>query len=493
MPTTRTRTAAVATAAALVAGAGLATAPAASAADPVQYTSSTSTGVVDLVISPPAALPGLPDPIELTLLGTRGTAVGKAVGTDTSTATSFLAGGSLVTDSPLSPLLAPLSRTVSASLAAPGPQSATAISVPTNPLGLSLDVGSQRAAVTRSSGANSASGDVVTSDLGSLTSLGLGPLLDPLFAGIDTALSTLVTQAKPLTDGLSQIPSIPAVSVPNPLAPVLGGPATISTPSAGGATVAGTVNELPARVAALEAKLRDGAVLSLDGVRTSEGIVPTASQVVATGRAKLASAELFGGLVMLDATEATASAKAGLSRAQAASDASATLVDVKAGDGVQELIDLVASDKGITAGLLGGTLGTTLDPTLQPTVAAVDAALNTLLAQLTDLLETLGGGAQLIRQGTVTKSVSADGRRAEAHASPALVSVGLPGAEDLVRLAIGKADAVAAVTPAPVAAPPATDVPQSLPRTGGSTAAGLGALLLAGTGLVLVRRRRATA
>ncbi len=159
---------------------------------------------------------------------------------------------------------------------------------------------------------------------------------------------------------------------------------------------------------------------------------------------------------------------------------------------MQQLIDVVASDKGITAGLLGGTLGMTLDPALKPTVAAVDAALNTVLAQLTTLLETLGGGAQLIQQGTVTQTVSADGRRSEAHASPALVSVGLPGATNLIRLAIGKADAVAAVAPAPVVAAPQAPTPDTLPRTGGSATVGLGALLLAGTGLVLVRRRRAT-
>ncbi len=132
----------------------------------------------------------------------------------------------------------------------------------------------------------------------------------------------------------------------------------------------------------------------------------------------------------------------------------------------------------------------TLDATVKPTVAAVDSALNAVLAQLTGLLETLGGGAQLIQQGTVTKSVSADGRRAEAHAAPALVSLGLPVAPRLVTLAIGKADAVAAVTPAAVAAPVVRPVAQRLPRTGG-TLPGVLAVALVGVGLLLHRRRTA--
>lgn len=485
------RSAAVVTAAALVAAGGLAGAPAAAAAEPVQYTATTGTGVVDLVLTLPAAVPGLPNPVELTLLGTEGQAVGKTSGGDVSQATSFLAGGSLVTDSPLSPLLSPLSRTVTASLSDPGPASASAITVPDNPLGLSLDVGSQTAAVTRSSGANSATSEVADAGLGSLDSLGLSALLDPLFAGVNTAVQTLVTQAAPLTTALQDVPSLPSIDVPNPLQPVVGGPATIPTPSVGGPTVAGSINELPARLEALEAQLRDGNVLELSALDTSQGITPTATQVVATGRAKLATASLFGGLVELDATEATATAKAASTRSAAASDASATLVEVRVADSFGELLEVIASDKGITAGLLDGTLGETLDPTLRPTVQAVDAGLNALLAQLTGLLETLGGGAQLIQQGTVTETVSADGRKAEAHASPALVSLGLPVAPNLVTLAIGKADAVAAVTPAPVAAPVAQPVPGRLPRTGASETTGLVALLLVGTGLVAWRRRTA--
>ncbi|MCW2607908.1 MAG: hypothetical protein JWO60_2601, partial [Frankiales bacterium] len=50
---------------------------------------------------------------------------------------------------------------------------------------------------------------------------------------------------------------------------------------------------------------------------------------------------------------------------------------------------------------------------------------------------------------------------------------------------------VAAVTPAPVAAPPVKPVPERLPRTGASGTAGLVALLLVGAALVVRRRRLA--
>ena len=488
-PLRRTRRAAtVATALTLVAGAGLAGAPAATAAEPVQYTAETSTAVVDVLLTFPSPVPGLPNPVELSLLGTEGEAVGKTGGGDVSQASSFLGGGSLVTDSPLSPLLEPLGRVLTADLANPGPREASIVDLPDNRLGLGLGVGMQRAAVTRSSGANAASSELADASLGSLRSLGLDAVLEPLFNGLNSAVETLVAQAKPLTSALEAVPALPSVPVPNPLQPVTGGPATIPTPTAGGATVAATINELPARIAALQAQLLDGAVLELSALDTNQTITPTATQVVASGRAELTTAELFGGLVALEATEAVATAKAATTRSAAASDASATLVELRISDSFGELLEVVASEKGITAGLLDGSLGTALDPTVRPTIEAVDASLNTLLTQLTNLLEALGGGAQLIRQGTVTETVSADGRKALASASPALVSLGLPVAPRLVTLAIGSADAVAAVTPAAVAAPVVQPVPQTLPRTGAEVP-GLLALALAGVGLVLWRRR----
>lgn len=488
------RLAASATAVTLVAGVGLGTAGSASAADPLQYTATTGSSVVGVVLTLPAAIPGLPNPSALSLLGTQGQA--RDVGGDTSQASSFLAGGSLVTDSPLSPALAPLSRTLTASLDTPGPLTANGLDVPANPLGLALTGAEQTASVVPASGANAATSQLADASLGSLRALGLGALLDPLFGGLNTALTTITTQAAPLTQGISMLPSLPSVPVPNPLQPVVGGPATIPTPTIGGSTVASTVNELPARIQALEKQLLDGAVLKLNGLDTGERIDPTTNKVVAAARAKLGTASLFGGLVTVTATAATATATAASPRSDAASDASATLVDVKVADTFGQLLSLVASEKGITAGLLGGTLGQTLDPTVRPVVATVDAALDTVLKQLTGLLGALGGGAQFIKQGTTTTTVSPDGRKAEAHASPALVSLGLPVAPNLLTLSIGNADATAALTAAPATVTPASapvtePSSGSLPRTGANGAAGLVAVLLSGAGLLAWRRRTA--
>jgi len=216
------------------------------------------------------------------------------------------------------------------------------------------------------------------------------------------------------------------------------------------------------------------------------------------------------------ATKASAVADATGVAGKATSDASATLakVSVSPNGPLANLLTVIADDKGLAAALGGlGGVSSTLQPTLDTAVAALNNGLNAALMQLNGLLQTLGGGAQVLQQGTVSKSVSPDGKHAEAHAVPAKVTLGLPGAANLVALSLGSADAVAdrapAITPvtAPITAvaPPAIKVPTKetlvirpstpskklaftggdLPLTGGAAAL----LLLAGAGLA---RRRTT-
>lgn len=461
------------------------------------YTSSTDTGVVQLVLTLPdtvPALPGVPNPVTVTLLGTDAQGFHGATGADVATTHSYLAGGSLVTDSALAALLGALDRTVTADLAHPGSHSASLLTVPSNPLGLDLTVAGQTAVATTATRATTASSTLAGASLGSLRSLGLGAVLDPVLAQLDAALATLVTQASPLTTGLAAVPALPQIEVPNPLLGVLGGPATISTPSLSGATLSSTVTELPARVTALTDALLDGALVRLSAVDTAQSITPTTTSVTAAGHSKLAAITLFGGLVTVTATEAKVSAKAGLAASAAAGTASATLLELTVSDAFGTLLQAVASEQGLTAGLLDGSLGQVLDPTVQPIVAAVDTALDTVLSELTGLLTSLGSGASLIRQGTTTRSVSADGHRAEAHALPAEVTVGLPVAPDLLTLSIGKADAVAALSlAAPVVNAP-TRPTTELPQTGLSGQSGLLALaVLTVGGLAYAVRRRVSA
>ena len=468
------------------------TAAAATADQGLLYRSTTSTGVVQVVLDLPAALPGVPDPAVLTLIGTQGQGYHGAGGAgDTTVARSFLAGGGLVTDSPLSALLAPLDRTVSADLAQPGTRTASAVSVPANPLGLAVDVGTQRAAVSATSRLASSSGSLAQADLGSLRSLGLGTALDAALSQLNDAVAALVTQSAALTSGLSALPSLPSTSVPNPLSGIItGSPATISTPTLSGADLAGTLDALPAQVQAVTGKLTDGAVLRLTAVDTGQQITPGRSSVAAGGSATAADVALFGGLVTVHATKAAAAATAGLTRAAASSSSSATLVDVKVSTELTTLLQLVASDKGITAGLLDGTLlGSALDVTLQPLVQQVDVTLDTLLAQLTDLLSSLNGGASVIRQGTATRTVSADGHRATAHAVPAEVRIGLPVAPDLLTLSLGAVDVSAEAAAAPAVTTPAA-IPE-LPHTGAGELLPLLALALLGAGAAVARRRSA--
>jgi len=466
-------------------------AAAAGSGSPILYRATTGTGVVQLVLTLPSTAPGFPNPAVLTLIGTDGQGLHSAGMPDVARTDSFLAGGSLITGTPLSAGLSPLGRVLKADLANPHPTAPPALNVPNNPLGLALGVGTQTANVqpTTSSAATST---LAKASLGSLDSLGLAPVLDPLATQLNAAVTALTNGIAPVTDALKKIPTVPAMTVTNPLS-IPGGPATIRTEALSGQTVAATITELPAQVQALLAKLLKGDVIQLNGLDTSQGIAPNLSSATGTGRSKLADIQLFGGLVSVTGSAAVATATAGLTKSDATSGASATLLSVKVSDSFGTLLSLLATDKGITAGLLDGSLKGLTDPA-KPIVEAANKALNMLLKQLTDVLMMLNSGAKLLQQGTATHSVSADGRTAEAHAVPAQVTLGLPNAKNLVQLSIGRADAVVAVaTPVAPAAPVAAGA--VLPRTGleqgGTVAAAL--LLVSGLGLVAVRRRRLSA
>jgi LPXTG-motif cell wall-anchored protein len=479
----------------LTTAAGVGSATAATSKPDLHYRSTTGTGVVQLVLNLPSgvpALPGVPNPLVLTLLGTDATDFhGTSATSDIATAHSYLAGGSLVSDSGLAAVLGPLNRVLTSDLAHPGPKSASLLTVPSNQLGLALDVADQTANVSTSSRQAQSSSTLANASLGSLSSLGVGAVLTPALATLNTAVSTVTTQAAALTSALSAVPTLPAVTLPNPLSPILGGPAMITTPTLSGTTLATAVAELPAQIQAIIDKLLNGAVVKLNSVSTSQSILPAASTVTATGQSRLLSVELFGGLVSIDATRALATAKAGLTRGTATANASATLLSLKVADSFGALLTLVADDKGLTAGLLDGSLGQVLSGPTKALVTTVDGALNTVLAQLTTLLSALNSGANLITQGTVSKSVSANGHQAESHASPAQVLIGLPVAPNLLTIAVGKADAVSALS---VTAPTAVTPPTvELPHTGASEQAGALALLLllAAGGAVVLRRRTA--
>jgi len=460
-------------------------AAAAGSGSPILYRATTGTGVVQLVLTLPAgaaALP-IPRPAVLTLIGTDGAGLHSAGTPDVARTDSFLAGGSLITGTPASAALSPLGRVLTADLAHPHPVAPPALTVPPNPLGLKLGVGAQTASVQPTT-SSTASSTLANASLGSLDALGLAPVLDPLSAQLNTAATALTTAAKPLTTALGTIPPLPSMTFPDPLQP-LGGPSTITTPKdLSGKTLATEITTVPAQVKALLDKLRNGAVVQLDGLDTGQAISPATSSASGTGHTNLADIQLFGGLILVRASQATATATASLTKS--AASASATLVQVTVSDAFATLLSAVISDQGVTTQLLK-----TAPADLQPIVVAANAALNTLLQQLTHVLMMLNSGAKLIKQGTATHTVSPDGRTAQAHAVPAQVTLGLPGAPNLVQVSVGRADAVVAVaTPVAPVAPVA--VVAALPRTGleqgGTAAAAL--LLVSGLGLVALRRRR---
>jgi len=469
-------------------------AAAAGSGSPILYRATTGTGVVQLVLTLPAgaaALP-IPRPAVLTLIGTDGAGLHSAGTPDVARTDSFLAGGSLITGTPASAALSPLGRVLTADLAHPHPVAPPALTVPPNPLGLNLGVGAQTASVQPTT-SSTASSTLAKASLGSLDALGLAPVLDPAEKQRETALTALKPATKRISEAISKLPALPLPgTVPNPLQPITGGPATIPTPAVSGPVLSSVVDTLPAQVQALLDRLIKGAVVQLDGaLDTGQGISPATDSAAATGHTNLADLQLFGGLVVVKASQATATATAGLTKSAASAGASATLVQVTVSDAFGTLLKAVASDQGVTASLLDGALGMGLDKTTKSLVMAADAALNTLLQQLTDVLMMLNSGAKLIKQGTATHTVSPDGRTAQAHAVPAQVTLGLPGAPNLVQVSVGRADAVVAVA-APIAPVAPVAVGAALPRTGleqgGTAAAAL--LLVSGLGLVALRRRR---
>ena len=484
---------ACATAVLLTMTAGLAmAAPADATTRRLPYRATTTTGVIQLRLTLPAAVPGLPKIIDLTLVGTDAQGFHGATGPDVATAHSYLAGGSLVDKIPA---LAPLSRTVTADLAHPGTKSAAGPAVPTNPAGLSLEAITQVASSNSSTKAVSSRSALAGASLGSLGSLGLGAVLTPVLGGLTTALTTLNGAITPVTGVLNGLPGVPAgTTVPNPLFPVVGGPTTIPVPPLAPGTLVTTLTTLPAQITALQGKLTDGAVVSLRALDSKESITPGASSVTSTGESGVGDIELFGGLVHVVVGTSTVAATSATTPAAASARATATQLSVTVSDSFGTLLKAVAGDKGITAALLDGSAGTVLDPTTRAAVAGVDAALKTLEAQLQGILGMLGGSAPI--QGVATHSVSADGSVAKAHAAPASIGFSLPGAPDLVALSIGVADAVSAQSIAPavlsrVVIAPAV-APRTLPHTGANPSAALLALGLLGLGGggVLVRRRR---
>lgn len=504
------------------------------------FSGTTDSSAVQLVVTFPAQLNAVfsqlagtplavPNPLSVALIHTSGSARHDGRAADTSTATSDLINGSLVDSSALTPVLGQLKRTVVASLTNPSPATATLASVPPNPLTLSLSAGTVAASASKADRSNAGTGNLASAGLLSLKAIGVPQQLQDALNQITAALQTVVAQAAPLTtvlNGLPSLPAVPAMSLAPVTGPLAGTPlapvaaaiptSTPAIPSLSPQALTDLLNQLPATLNALIDQLLNQPLITLGAASTSQSIKPAGSGTVSSAAANIGDINILGGLITVTATKASAVADATGVAGKATSDASATLakVSVSPNGPLANLLTVIADDKGLAAALGGlGGVSSTLQPTLDTAVAALNNGLNAALMQLNSLLQTLGGGAQVLQQGTVSKSVSPDGKHAEAHAVPAKVTLGLPGAANLVALSLGSADAVAdrapAITPvtAPitVVAPPAIKVPTKetlvirpstpskklaftggdLPLTGGAAAL----LLLAGAGLA---RRRTT-
>ena len=176
------------------------------------------------------------------------------------------------------------------------------------------------------------------------------------------------------------------------------------------------------------------------------------------------------------------------------------------GNDLNQLLDLAATEQGITAAILPSTaLGSTLDTATQGAITTINNGLNTALGTLVGLLQSLNSDTQVLSQGTTSTTTAPNGQSSQAHATPAQVVIGLPGAANLVALSLGKVDVTAArqVTTTNTAAvvPPTKTVKKvaakpvaptkRLAYTGADLPLSAGvALALLGAGGVLARRRR---
>ena len=116
---------------------------------------------------------------------------------------STLAQGSLLTGGALgSTLSSILAKSVQASLASPNPTPFSVLSLPSNPLGLSLNVGPLVATSKTSDKSSSASGAISNGALGSLSAIA-PQVTAPLQAGAASLTSALATATNALSTGLA--------------------------------------------------------------------------------------------------------------------------------------------------------------------------------------------------------------------------------------------------------------------------------------------------
>jgi LPXTG-motif cell wall-anchored protein len=484
-----------------VAGTAGATAPArAHAAGGATTTGAAQSTVIAISLKTPLdqvldSLLHLGSPITLNLVS----ASGNSINTDKTDANgrSDLASGT-VADLPL--LASVLKRSVVASMKTPVPAPQNLLSLPANPLGLQLTAAPQSAAVSPTTLTSVARTQLATSALGSLNSLGLGAVLDPAFAGLNSAAQGVLDALTPLSNALGSIPDVTIPSIPNVLQPLLGGPANLMNSTAiGGSTISGLVAALPQTLTDLENAIENGAVISLDGVDAQESIAPTASSTRSTAFGRLADLKLFGGLITVSGFGSTVSAtatgtdpkKAGGSHAEA----DAQLVKASLDDGGSSLLGktlvAVVDSKGLALQVLGST---GVSQSVQDLAAALNSAVGTLTTQLNNLLGMLG---VTIQQSAVQHSETA--MHAEAHASGVLVEVAPPSSGLDLKVRVGATDAESnyaapAVTlPAPKAPAPGAKAPEKkLAYTGADLPLlGLAGLVLSGAAIVLRRRRAA--
>lgn len=355
------------------------------ASAPAYYQGVTSGNVLGLALHLPSALPALPNlpnPLAIDLIGVTGNVTHNTLGTgpaEASRATAALADGSLV-KGPLAPL--GLDKVVEATLANPTPAGITQIPLHADPLAM-LDVGALTAAVTKSTAANTSH----------------AVLTDGTVAKLGQLLST--TGLNAVTDQLKQVDLTGQLqNTLNQLTSALQ-PVVQNDPTGVAAQLQSTVQGLVTKVNNIVANLQDTAVLSVNTLDATQAIGPAGDAAKSAAAVNLTKLNVLNGLLTVEGfvSKATAIADGRPGGASASFEGKTPIVAVGT-----PLLTATLDDTGLSLSNVTGLPQSVTDQ--------VNSALAQLQAQLNTLLNTLGVSMRFIPGHT--DRVAADGSYAAA-------------------------------------------------------------------------------
>ena len=445
-----------------VAGPAAAATPA-TAPKPAGFMSAATAGdVVQIALNLPQQIPGLDtNQLALGLISAKGSALHDSIkgAADKASAFAGLASGTLV-EGPNAPL-APLHRSVSASLTNKSAKDALG-SLPDNPL-VSGTAGQLLAQVSDAV-SNLSSANLTHADIAKLSDLLPADLLTPLNSAYDQA-------AKQTQDVIQQ--------VLDQLQPVLG-PVTQNDPTGTAAQVEQALTNLKAQLSSMLTDIENTSLVSLDALDAGQSIDKVAQGVQSQAHVKLVGLNLLGGLVHVDGFASDAKAFADGIAGHGTAAFNPTIAHATLG---KSILDVKLDANGLGLSVAG--LPSSVVEQVNAGLKQVQDALNSVLANIGLSVTPAAGHSEISKDGKYAQAVG--GALTIALSPP--TSAGAPAAAaPLLQVRLGGTTAEARAEQAPVI----QARPAALPHTGANLplTAGGGIALLAAA--AMIRRRMAS-